>query len=128
MIDELKILQSIVGDLSGLGAWLVAAYLSYKVIFLAAIIYLIKFIVNGILNYFRAGITRQEAEAIQAEMTSRAGRHEAAMSAKDCQIEKARSETEKVKHMYKILKEKNDASTGSNESSESTSDESTESS
>lgn len=121
MIDELKILQSIVGDLSGLGAWLVAAYLSYKIIFLTAIIYLIKFIVNGVMDYFRAGITRQEAEALQAEMTARQGRHEAALSAKDCQIVKAGQETEKVKHMYKILKEANDASTGSD-------DESTESS
>ena len=108
MIDELKILQSIVGDLSGLGAWLVAAYLSYKVIFLAAIFYLIKFIVNGVLNHMRAGITKAEGEALKAEMTSREGRHEAAMSKKDCEIDRANIETERVKHMYKILKEASD--------------------
>lgn len=119
MIDELKILQSIVGDLSGLGAWLVAAYLSYKVIFLAAIIYLIKFIVTGVLNHIRAGITKAEGEALKAEMTSREGRHEAAISKKDCEIDRAKIETEKVKHMYKILKEKGDASTGSNGDDES---------
>jgi len=119
MIDELKILQSIVGDLSGLGAWLVAAYLSYKIIFLAAIVYLIKFIVNGVLNHMRAGITKCEAEALKAEMTSMIARHEAGISRKESEIDRANIETEKVKHMYKILKEANNAPK-SDESTEST--------
>lgn len=98
MIEELKILQTIIGDLSGLGGWLVAAFLIYKVLFLAVAAYTLHFIVVTLASHFKAGITRAEAARIEVGNTQLIASHEA---------EKTRlnSEMERIKHMYKILKE-----------------------
>lgn len=98
MIEELKILQNIVGDLSGLGGWLVAAFLIYKVLFLAVAAYALHFIVTAVAEHFKAGITKEQAMNIKAENMRLISVHEA---------EKVglKSEIERIKHMYKILKE-----------------------
>lgn len=116
MIDELKILQEIIGDLSGLGGWLVGAYLSYKLILMGALLYAFKFVISAVVSYAKADITREEANLIlsgaeKAELRLKGidATHEAEMTRKDADhfaaIAKVNTEIERVKHMYKILKE-----------------------
>lgn len=105
MIDEIKILQEIVGDLSGLGVWLVAAYLAYKVLFLAAVAFSLKFIVIAVLDYLKADITRADAKKMMdstadvcAQVTRERAEHSAAITLKNAEINE-------IKSLYKILKE-----------------------
>lgn len=101
MIEELRILQEIIGDLSGLGAWLVGAYIGYKVLLLAVLTYIANLVIKAISAFLKPGITRGEANTIQADMALKDAKHEA-------QMIEVNSECERVKHMYKILKEAKD--------------------
>lgn len=98
MIEELKILQGIVGDLSGLGAWLVAAYLTYKLMLLGAVFFSAHFLVKTVATHFKAGISKKDAEAVRADITQ-------LKAEKDALEVIHQSEIDRLKAMYKILKE-----------------------
>jgi len=116
MIDELKILQEIIGDLSGLGGWLVGAYLSYKLIFMCVLLYAFNLVVSAVVRHLKADITREEANlilsgaaAVELKLNGIKEVHSAEMTRKDAEhyaaILEVNTKIERVKHMYKILKE-----------------------
>lgn len=98
MIDELKILQEIVGDLSGIGLWVVVIYATYKLVLVCACVYVLKLGITCTYKHFSAGITKDQAEMYIKDIASYKRQHE------DMQASHAR-EIERYKHMYKLLKE-----------------------
>lgn len=102
MIDEIKLLQEIIGDLSGLGAWLVAAYLGYKLAVGAAVVYVFRLLIVTVSAHFKVDMTKREAEHLRAEIVR-------VNSAAAAEKVRSASEIERVKHLYKILKEAKDA-------------------
>jgi hypothetical protein len=100
MIDELEILKTIIGDITGVGIWGVVAWILYKLatagMTLGAFIYTIK------MGYalFSNPITKSESESLKDD--NRRLKREA-----DDEKHKCKSEVENIKHMYKILKEAN---------------------
>lgn len=95
MIDELKILQEIVGDLTGLGGWFVAAYFTLKLATIAAWVGGTYLISCQLLSLFTSDMTKADAEDIKLDAKRK--------------IAEANAETERVQHMYKLLKEKKEA-------------------
>lgn len=102
MIEELKLIQTIVGDLSSVGGWVVAAIIIYKLIVNLVLFigggWLIKTIAQMVYDRCKADITRSEADSLKAESIRAKAQHEAELIA-------LKSKIENVKHMYKILKE-----------------------
>lgn len=100
MIDELEILKTIIGDLTGVGIWGVVAWILYKLstaaMFLGGVIYAIKTAYKA----FTSPITKSEASQLRdnndrLKREAETAKHESKM------------EVENIKHMYKILKEAN---------------------
>jgi hypothetical protein len=108
MIEELKLIQTIVGDLSSVGGWVAGGFILYKILVNMTMMigggFLVKRLVEMAFAHFKADITRAEANTIKAENTE----IKASSSAKESA---ARSELERVKHMYKLLKEAKDGCT-----------------
>lgn len=102
MLEELKLLQEIVGDLSSVGGWVAAGVIAYKLLINMTLMiggaFFLKYIADMISAHVKSDITRQEADQLRAG-------HVRDQADKDAQIVKANIETERVKHMYKILKE-----------------------
>jgi len=102
MIEELKLLQSILGDLSSVGGWVAAGIIGYKLIVNMTMIigagWLLKAVASMIYSHVKSDITRSEANDIKAESTRAKADNEVRVTALE-------SKLEKVKHMYKILKE-----------------------
>lgn len=92
MIEELKIIQEIFGDLTGLGIWGIVAWFAYNVLCGAAWLYGILKILDLVKWWVLTGERRDAAESEAAR-----------------ERDKYRRESEEVKHMYKILKEAKDA-------------------
>jgi hypothetical protein len=103
MIEELKLLQEIVGDLSAIGGWVAGGYILYKIVTSLVLMigggWLINLVVGKISEHMKAGISKAEAERIQCARTRENAEH----SANEIRL---KAEIENVKHMYKILKEK----------------------
>ena len=98
MIEELKIVQEIFGDLSAVGAWAIAAYFIYKLVIVAAWLSSGLAVVN-LVKWFYTTFKKHEAELERIEID------------KDREVVNARSERDEWKrkaedtmHMYKILK------------------------
>lgn len=106
MIDELRLIQEIVGDLSAAGGWIAGGYIGYRFIVtmttIVGFIWLAAYVVRQIAEHLKAAITRHEADRIILQN-----------SRLECEKEdlKAahRTELEKIKHLYKILKESKNA-------------------
>lgn len=101
MLDELQLLKEIVGDLSGVGMYMMLAYVCMRIIIVFAWVYTGKHVISGILSIFKADITKQEAR----ELDDR--NHNLKREMADVRAE-AKREVEEVKHLYKILKESSD--------------------
>tara|TARA_R110000850_G_C9771514_1_gene447452 strand:+ start:192 stop:542 length:351 start_codon:yes stop_codon:yes gene_type:complete len=109
MIDELEILKTIIGDITGIGIWGVVAWIMYKLavagMWLGAFIYTIK----AVKSFVTSPVTKVQADVLNsANMQLKRDIEETK--------HKCKMETENLKHMYKILKE-----SSNNESSESAS-------
>lgn len=106
---ELEILKNIIGDLSGVGLWLVAAYLFYKLTIITAIGYTIHYIVKAVSTHFKAPITRAEADALKDKLRVLDVDLDVANKIWESRLEVQRTssqaELERVQHLYKILKE-----------------------
>ena len=109
MIDEITLIKEMLGDLTGVGIWGFVAYLSYGLIkFLSAwgiALYILNRLITEGFDYIKCPVTKDEyARVVQAkdrlssEITGNHASHAAKVTALD-------SELERVKHMYKILKE-----------------------
>ena len=116
MLEELKILQEIVGDLSGVGLSIVIAYATLRVLIIVAWCWFSWFAISKVYNFFICPVSKEEhkmCEAGRVEALSEVERLKKsrdidireAVSTKDEEISKYKRETESVKHMYKILKE-----------------------
>jgi hypothetical protein len=92
MLDELMILQEMLGDLTNAGIWGVCIFVGYKLIVfggtLSAIVYVVRLVVTKLYEFNKSPITKLEAEELKADEL------------------KARNELNEVKSMYKILKQK----------------------
>ncbi len=103
MIEELKIVQEIFGDLSAVGAWAIAAYFIYKLVIVAAWL-ASGFAVVNLVKWFYTTFKTHEAELERIEID------------KDSEVVRARADrdewkrkAEETMHMYKIMKgEKNE--------------------
>lgn len=107
MIEELQILKSIVGDLTGLGIWFVVMFFAYKLsivgVFSGAVIALYKLCVKVLC-----------CEVSKSDYEEMIDKHKREISNRDAEIiavsktaATAQAETERVLHMYEILKEAN---------------------
>lgn len=88
MIEELKIIQDIFGDLTGLGVWGIVAWFAYNVLCGIAWLYGILKILELVKWWVLTGERRDIAESDVSR-----------------ERDGFRREAEEVKHMYKILKE-----------------------
>jgi len=98
--EDLLLIKDIVNDLSGVGLWIAIGYIAMKIIIQFGWIYLARFLIEKVYLYLSADISREEANIIKesardAERNLEREKHERKM------------EVEDLKHMYKILKEKN---------------------
>lgn len=103
MIDELEILKTIIGDITGVGIWGVVAWIMYKLatagMLLGAFIYAVK------TAYALFSCPMTKPEAIRLEDESIRCKRELKEIQSKCKME-----VENLKHMYKILKESKDES------------------
>jgi hypothetical protein len=103
MFEELTLLKEIVGDLSSVGGWIAGGWIIYKVLVNMTLIigggWLVKTVAQMIANHCKAGISKSEGDCLQSE-------NRRLKSELDSAQTKWKSEIERVKHMYKILKEK----------------------
>lgn len=88
MIEELKIIQEIFGDLTGLGVWGIVAWFSYNILCGMAWLYGILKVLDLVKWCFLTG-ERKDAASSEAAIDR----------------DRYRREAEEVKHMYKLLKE-----------------------
>ena len=120
MIEELTLIKAIVGDLSGVGLWVFLGTISYmlltKMVLYIGLGYLVKLIVGKVAEFFKADITKAEAEELESENEKLKDDAAKARTEADRQriidganVEalknKHKIELEDIKHMYKILKE-----------------------
>lgn len=98
MIEELKIVQEIFGDLSAVGAWAIAAYFIYKLVIVAAWLAVSWSLIN-LVKWFYSSFKAHEADLERIGID------------KDYEVKAARSDrdewkrrAEETMHMYKILK------------------------
>jgi hypothetical protein len=102
MIDELRILQEILGDLSGVGLNIVLAYIAFRVFIILAWCWFGYYLSNKAFSFF----TFKREEVIE-DFKSQWNRERKDLESKyDREIADKDMQVEKVKHMYKILKEK----------------------
>lgn len=112
MLQEFQLLADLLGDLSGIGLQVFALYVLAKLLTAAAVVYVIQLIVTRVLAYMSGGVTRTEVETLRGEAADLRQRvrncgleNEAKVLEMRIERDNATAETEKVKHMYKILKE-----------------------
>lgn len=114
MIEELKILQEIFGDLTGFGVYAIAAYIAYKLVIFGSLCFLAKIAMDKLSGWFTADITRAEANIIKADVEKTEGALSKAKADHGIEMDMAKAdhdiEIESMKHMYKILKESKVAS------------------
>ena len=99
MLDELQLIKEMVGDLSVFGGWAFGGYIAYSLIKMAftfgGACWLLNKLMILVFDYLKAPVTKSEHENTKREMSSLMVR-----------VSDADRELEKVKHMYKILKDK----------------------
>lgn len=96
MIEELKILAEVIGDLSAIGGWLAGAYIAYK-FFVAAIIGVVVWkVFFALIDFFGRPLTFEAASRLKDKIRQ-------LESEKDEAVKKA----DRYAHMYKIMEEKN---------------------
>lgn len=101
MFEELQLLKEIVGDLSSVGGWIAGGWILHKFIVSMTLMlgggYLLFKVAKLVAAYFNSPISKEEAEVISEESLRLKKR-----------LTESEHETERVKHMYKLLKEKRD--------------------
>lgn len=124
MIEELELIEQIVSRLTGTGEWVFVGTILYltitKLVLYFVIGYSIKLAATHISAFFMADMTKSEAEDLKEQFEAvKSDLHtaESTLSSKDLrqgtEIESLKikhdAEIEKIKHLYKILKEKKGA-------------------
>jgi hypothetical protein len=94
MVEELKIIQQIFGDLTGLGVWAIVCLFAYKAMWFAGFVYVVKMVYELCVKLFCCEVSKSDYNEIRKD-------HEESRAA----AAKAKEETERVLHMYSILKE-----------------------
>jgi len=99
MIEELKIIQEIFGDLTSVGIWAIVAYFAYKLSIVAAWLcgawFGYKVVEKIYLSIVSASDSaRDEAETLRKKNIDL-----------NVQVAEKTAEVERTKHMYKLLKE-----------------------
>ena len=112
MIEELKLIISLLDGVAGISANLVYAFLALKglgaLLTTGAVVYVIRLVVMAIAGHCKAGITRQEADSIQKAYSGLQDDKATLTSKMANQNQEHHIELEKIKHLYKILKEAKD--------------------
>ena len=107
MIEELTILKSIVGDLTGLGIWFVVLFFSYKLawvgVFSGAVVALYKLCIK----VFCCDVSKETYEDMLSKHKREIENRDETIANYTKSLAKAQAETERVLHMYEILKEAN---------------------
>ena len=106
LVAELEILKGIVGDLSGVGLWIAVLYCLYKIVVIGALLYSLRYVVGSVIGHLSADVTKAEAKVIieASEVVERRNKDLASELARE--QKNFNVELDRVKHMYKILKEK----------------------
>lgn len=99
-MEELKLLKEIIGDLSGMGIWIMSLYVLVKALGYAGLVYIGDRIVRAAVSVLKTDMSKQEARELDDK------NHELKREMEDVKA-KAKREVEEVKHLYKILKESN---------------------
>ena len=101
MIDELTLIKGLLGDLTRFGGWAFAGYIAYslaKMVFIyGGIGYIINKVITLIFDYIKCPVTKKDYKSIQNRKNELQSRNDELVR-----------QVEKVKHQYKILKEKAD--------------------
>ena len=105
MIDELKILQEMFGQLTGLGGWAIGAYFVYKLLVMVGWLCVLWFILLSIKWYVEKTNLYSANSDIEVIMLKNKNiRQEDRENELRQEIASVKRECEEVKHMYKILK------------------------
>lgn len=102
IIEELKLIQEIVGDLSAVGGWVAAGVIAYKMIINLVLMigggWLLNSVITKLFSHLKADITREEANDLKSDNLSLKSDMRAMITRHD-------TEMNEIKAMYKILKE-----------------------
>ena len=113
MLEELKLIISLLDGVAGISANLVYAFLALKglgsILVAGVIVYLARLLIMAILKVSMADISKDEANRIRVEANDNYTENLELKSKMSIQSEEHRIEMEKIKHLYKILKEAKDA-------------------
>jgi len=107
MIEELQILKQIAGDLTGLGIWFVVLFFSYKLSWVAVFSGAVVAIYKLCIKVFCCDVSKDEFEAMKAEHKREISNKVDELIAMKKVVADSQAETDRVLHMYSILKEQN---------------------
>jgi hypothetical protein len=109
MIEELKILQEMFGQLTGLGAWAIGAYFIYKLLIISAWLGGIWMFLASIKWWIKESkLFNDERQYEIGELERKLNNSKVDIEAYKNKADEYKRESEEVKHMYKILKEAKD--------------------
>ena len=109
MIDELELIKQILGDLSGVGIWGFMAFLGYSlsktILVWGGFFYIINKAIVFVFEYLKADVTKAECQAVAKEAHDIRTNKERGEADHYAEVTRLKADVEKVKHLYKILKE-----------------------
>lgn len=104
MIEELRILAEIVGDLTAIGGWLAAGYIAYKFFLTAAGFYLCWKLAKAVLDLLSAPLSVEAVARYKQKIRSL----EDDVARLEKSEREANAKSDRYAHMYAIMKEKRD--------------------
>lgn len=108
-MDELKEVVSLISTLPTLATWVFVGFFAYKVVIIGSLYGTVRFVVEKIYLIFKQDVSKEELAIIRKENERELQYWK--NEAENCRKTSAKhiAETERVLHMYQILKEaKND--------------------
>jgi len=105
MIEELQILKQIVGDVTGLGIWFVVLFFGYKLSWVAVFSGAVVAIYKLCIKVFCCDISKHDYEMMISSHKCEISNKQDELIAMKKAVADAQAETDRVLHMYSILKE-----------------------
>jgi len=98
MVEELNLIREILGDLTGVGIWGFIAFIGYSFLKFTIAICAFIYLVNKIIYALTCPVSKADYNKMQ-------DRVDITRSERDKAIADGKMEVDKIKHLYKILKE-----------------------
>jgi len=109
MIEELTMIKDMVGDLTQVGGWVVAAILGYKLLTSMVLMlgggWLANSFISKMFSYLSADISKAEADIILNGAQKAEAKNKELIADAYEKDAKHRADLDEIKAMYKVLKE-----------------------